>query len=324
MSSDYTERYVRAGNETTWGTYASPSSFDALEYIMNFNATAEEVLIEEDLIAASRQARSRAFAQREVAGSFEENPLSPRWLYYALGSVSSDATSPYSTTISGSYYLPSFSIEEGMRGQSDTMYVGYMGCKVDRLEFLIEGEEDITFTVDWAGKDNTFPSYASWGTVAPSGAWTGDPVPYHKACLKWGSETINLYRIRGEINNNLEARFAGSCGSGVATATALREGSQLISGEFRIESNVQQYAETFARGRTEGTITISYGTDSLGTIEITLNKVAITEFPNDLSGRDAYEVDFPFTARASGPSNYDAISVTYESTAYGTIHDMPW
>ena len=104
--SEYVERYVRMGHETTWGSYASPSSFDPIYYCLGFDATTTEERIEEDLISTSRQAISRVYTQRAVVGAFESNYLSPHLLFYALGSVSTaDSTSPYTITMGGEAIL---------------------------------------------------------------------------------------------------------------------------------------------------------------------------------------------------------------------------
>lgn len=321
--SEYPERYVRIGHETAWGDYSSPASFDPVNFCLGFDATTTEERIEEDIVATSRQVRSRVWVQRAVIGAIEANIFSPRMLYYALGWVSTpDTSSPYTVTISGSLNLPSFAIERGLRGTSDTVYTGYMGCKIDRYELLIEREEDITQTIDWLGGDSTFPTYTDWSTVSSTIAIPTDPYAYHQACLIWGSATILLHRFRLEINNNLVPRYAGSCASGSPAAMAIVEGLQAITGDFIVDKDLADFADTATRGRQEGTITVRIASDSRGTMEITIRNVAIDEYADALRGMEVYETTFPWVARPSSFNSYDAITVVHTSTIAGTIHDF--
>jgi len=317
--SEYVERFIRFGKESTWGSY--PTSWKHIQYVLSFDATTTDETIEEDLVTASRQARSRVWVQRGVVGSLEINPLSPQLLYYALGRAESDPTSPYTIRISGTMELPSFAIERALRGATGEKYTGYLGCKIDRLELLIEREEDITLSLDFAGKDNTFPTY-TWSAIAPTGTWKAFPFAYWEAELLWGNATIPLHRVRIEINNNLEARHASKEMGGDPTLIELREGAQVITGEFLVGEDVETYAKDYARARAEGTITVRFGNDTRGTIEIICNRVALNEFADALRGREPYEVSFPFRARCSGPNAYDAIEVYYYNTLAGTIDDL--
>ena len=317
--SEYTERAVRFGHEASWGTYGT--NFDNVEYCLTFDATTTEEKIEEDLVSSSRQARSRAWAQRSVVGSWESNIMSPRLLYYALGSVSTDAASPYTINFQGDLALPSFSIERTLRGQSDTFSVGYYGCKVDRYELLVEAEQDITQTVDWIGKNNQENSY-TWSTIAASGTFTSDPFTYLNACFTYDGNTLRVNRVRIEINNNLTPRYGAYCTGNDPTPFELREGAQIITGEFTIDEDISDYAIDRARARSEGTIIVIIGATDRGTMTMTMNKVTIDEFPDTIRGKDVYEIAFPFTARATGPSAYDAFSATYVNATAGTVHDM--
>lgn len=318
--SEYTERAVRFGPESSWGTYGT--NFKVVEYCLSFDATTTEEKIEEDLVSVSRQARSRAWAQRSVVGSWESNIMTPKLLYYALGSVSTDAATPYTIDFQGDLALPSFTIERSLRGQSDTFHVGYFGCKVDRYELLVEAEQDVTQTIDWIGKNNQENTGYDWSTIAPSGTFTYDPFTYLNACFKYDGNTLRITRARIEINNNLTPRYASYCTGNDPTPFELREGAQVITGDFTIDQNISDYAIDRARARSEGTIVITIGATGRGTLDITMNKVTIDEFPDTLRGKDIYEVAFPFTARATGPSAYDALSATYVNSTCGTINDM--
>lgn len=322
--SEYTERYVRFKEESPWGTWTNP--VDIIEYCLGFDATVTEERIEEEIISTSRQARSRSWAQREVAGAFDFNPLSPRAFYLALGNTAPDAASPYTIGIGGTLSVPGFTIERGLKGPAVTSYHGYIGAKVDRLELTIESEEDIMCALDWVGRNDTIPSH-TWSTIPPS-TFSTTGFAYHEACFLWGDRTgstINIQGCRIEINNNLEPRFSGICDAGDPVAYAIREGMQEISGDFTLLDD-GAITTTFlpaVRARAENTICVRIGNATRGTMYIDLNNVALDEFPEDISGMSPFEVTIPFTARASGPGVYDGCTITYETTIAGTITDLP-
>lgn len=321
--SEYTERFVRLGEEdVAWGTYATV--FQGVNWAKGFDATTIEERIEEDIIAASRQARSRVFVQKETAGSFEMDPISPKMFYYALGSITTDATSPYTLDIVGDLALPGFTIERGLRGTS-TIYAGYYGCKVDRLELTIEQQADVVMNIDWAAKGNTFPTAYTWGTVAPS-EFSKDPWSYHETCFKMNGTAYRFNRFRLEINNNLEARYAAECTAETNKLPfELREGLQAVSGEFVVDESVNTFYD-IVDARSEGTINVIIGTSAAagtkGSIDITMVGVALEQYEDSLRGREPYEVTFPFTARASAPNAYDAITVQHQNAYAGTVGDL--
>lgn len=315
--SENVERLVRFGAEGTFGTYTVSNP---IYYCLGFEATTTEERIEEDLVSASRQGFSRIYTKRAVIGSLEENVLSPRLAYYALGWTDSpDTASPYSINIAGTHTLPSFSVERSLRSGTNTIVTGYMGCKVDRFEILVEAEEDIVQTIDWIGQDNTFPT-TTWATIAAVfSTYPENPYAYYHAQLKWGSATIRLKRARMEVNNNLVPIYASEEVGDNPVLVDLREGLQAITGDFIVDVDIDTFANTAVRGRNEGTITISMGNDERGTIVYTLNKVALGEFADAVRGRDVYDVTFPFRARPTGPTAYDAITVLWTSTIAGTM-----
>ncbi len=323
MSSGYIERYLLAGTEADWGT---PQSTYAVYWGLALDATVTENRIEEDIIAVSRQARSRIYTTREIVGSLEWNPLGARGFQYALGQVINDAAAPYTIEIGGTLGLPSFSILRGMRSDADTVQVHYAGCKCDRLELLIEEGEDIVMTMDFVGY-NTVPVATDFDSNKPTGAWGYNPPSYFDSCLIWGDNTLDLRRVRLEVNNNLTARYAGICTGGLNLPVAIREGAQEVTGEFRVDTDILQYVDFMtSHPVAEGTIKILFGTDYMGTVEVLIEQVAIDEWADSMRGRDEYELDIPFVARASGPSNYDAIRVKHGTGGYnkGTIEDIYW
>ena len=313
--SEYVERVVRFGAEGTFGTYIVDTP---IYYCLGFEATTSEERIEEDLVSPSRQSFSRIFSQRTVVGSLEENVLSPRLAYYALGWIDEDASTPYTLNISGTHTLPSFSLERGLQGATSTIWAGYRGCKVDRFELVVEAEEDVVQTIDWIAQDSTFPTQAWSVATASYSTYPANPFAYYHASLKWGSGAIRLKKVRMEINNNLVPIFASESVGDDPILVELREGAQVVTGDFVADVDIDDYA-SFLRGRSEGTITIDIGNDDRGTITYTMNRVALDEFADAIRGRDVYEVTFPFRARPSGPTGYDAISVVWKSTICGTI-----
>jgi len=318
----YVERYVKIGEESTWGQAAS--NLDAVMYPLSFDARVTENRTDEDIIAPSRQARARQYTTRDVALTLEWNPLGPRMWYAALGSATEDETSPYSIDITGSASLPSLTVERGLYSANDTSIIQYVGAKVDRLELTIENGEDISMSADMIAK-NTINVNDTFSNREPSFSLTSSsfPLTYSNACLIWGGTTLELYRVRAEVNNNLIPRFAGVCTSGDNTIQSLQEGGQYVLGEFRIMENLETYFDAVT-DHTQGTITIKYGNASLGTVTVAMNNVGLDEFADSFRGREDYEVDIPFVAMPTAINAYDAITVTYEGTLGGTITDLLW
>ena len=309
--SQLPERVVRFGEEASWGTPSTTIS--ALLYALSFEGTSREVRGEEEIVATSRQARARSWLQKEVTGSFEFKPVTPLIFYFALGGITEDTQSPYTMSEYGTLSLPSFTIENILRGTSNTIQSQYIGCKVDRLTMRITPKEDIRITVDFAAKDHLVPSY-EWSTIAPtSDQFTLSPFEYYEAKLYWGTSTISLLSLSLEANNNLEAVYTDD-----TVPTRIVEGYQEISGALKPEESQISIFRDFLRSRSEGTIDIRFG-DSRGTTDIYLYKVALDEYVDRTRGRDMYEVEFPFKARASGPARYDSATISFESlvTGYG-------
>jgi hypothetical protein len=320
MSFEFTERYFKLGHETTWGSLAP--NREHVQYLLSGEITASRSRIEEDLVSPSRQARSRAFTKLEVSGSMEFNPLSSRIFYYALGSETDDPDSPYTIRISGAGTLPSLSIEEGFRiPGAETVILGYTGLKVDRLELRFEREEDITVSADLVGK-GTASITGTWESLAPTGLWKGYPMTYVDAKYYWGDTAISLNRLSVEINNNLSAKFSGFGGS--YEATAIKEGTQVIQGRMVIDSSILAWLSRAVPTPSEGTLKVSFGNADLGTVDISLYRVVLDEFPIRLRGREELEVEIPFVARTSGPGSYDAITIEHRHPSKGTLSELPW
>jgi len=316
--SYYTERFVRFGEESSWGTY--PSSFEAVNRPTELIMRVTDNIQDRDIIAPSRDSVSRSFLKREVAGSWELPLLSPRLFYYGMGSVSSDASSPYTIDIAVSSSIPSFTLERGIRSPPDGVaeYRGYYGLKIDSLELIAEVDEDVMLRLGLAGKGSTIPSY-TWSSVVPSIDYASPAYRFSDVVLKYdGTIVTGLQRVSFEIRNNLEARWEVNQTSDY-TCKEIREGLFQVSGRFTTDEDIETYID-MAMDRHEFDLTLELANNTHGTITITLKNVAISEVEDSLRGSEPLEVEFPFVCRPSDA--YDTCSVRVIGP-YGTISDYP-
>ena len=241
-----------------------------------------------------------------------------------MGTVSDTDTSP--VTYSPASSLPSMSVYRGLYPDEDgnTVSLGYYGLKVDTAELTIEQGADVQLEINFAGKGATIPSALS----KPSLDMSLVPFSFYHSSIDVkhpGGQFTAKYatRLQISINNNLEARYASRKVGSDPTPVEIREGPQVITGEFIVDQDVEDFAKDVLRARSEGTLILRIGNDTRGTMDIVCNRVALREFSDTVRGREPYEVSFPFVARCSGPSAYDAIEITYRNTVAGTIHDLP-
>ena len=292
----YVERYVKFGEEDSWGTSVATDSY--FNYLLRWDGEVTEHRIEEPVIAGYRDAKSRVFTQREVVATAQAQLTSARFLEYALGSISLTGGSSLPATIEPSNStLPSLTFQRVFRpveGSEDNALTLW-GLKVDSFEITLEQGEDVVVEYSFAGKDGTIETVTY---SAPDIDYTVVPFAYQDGVLTWGGTTLG-HVIRAVItgNNNLEARFAASGTIGtVFTCQELREGQLDVSGRFTIDRPLSTYAKAVL-DRGEGTIVLTLTRAGTGTITITLSNVALESYSESVSGLDAIEVEYPFTCR---------------------------
>jgi hypothetical protein len=319
--SYYTDRAVFVKKEGTWGTQATPTSNDVINYLLGYEMTSAERRAEEFVIGGSRDSRSRTWLQREVSGLLDFQPVSGRIFYYVLGKAlgggnTSGESASLPCTITPGSVVPGLTIWREIRSPNE--YLRAYGNKIDRLELVIEQGEDVTCSCDLVGKDVSNTSF-SW--MDPNIDWNKDPLAFYNCTVKYinpgGTLTVDHLRsCRTEIRNNLEARF--SAGSGTFSCIEIREGGLEVAGRLVIDYPLDTFA-SYILGRNEGTLTITLG-NSYGTMTITLNNIIFEELPDAIRGLDAMEMDLPFVARK--PSGDNIIKVVLDYPGVNTLGDL--
>jgi len=321
--SYYTERWILIGEEGTWGTWKTPDTFPT--YLLSWDATTTEHRAEEEVIGGDRDSRSRVWLHREVVARWEEQLVSSKVFYLALGSHSTgDTASPYRHTISPASTVPSLSIYRGLTptytGESATLSLGYMGMKVDTCELNFEAGEDVTVELNFAGKDTTIPTALG----KPDIDFSIEPFTYSHCSVDviTPNGTVNVSHLRRgniTIDNNLEAKVTS--GSGSYKPVEIRERGLRVSGRLVVFAPLGTLSSVILN-RNECTLKVyMIGDDAnMGTIEITVNNIVFDELSDELRGLEQVEMELPFSAKPS--TGGDVIQIVH-TTAY-SWNNMPW
>lgn len=307
--SYYTERGVFFKEEGTWGTEATPTSTDVINYLTDYEAEIMDVKEEAFVIGGSRDTRKRAWLQREVTGALEFEPLSGKMFYFALGkAVGSNGTlglaSSLPATITPTTVVPGITIWREARDPEE--WINTWGNKTDRLELTVEQSAGVIMSVDLAAKDGD-ASDQSWMT--PAIAFTLDPLSFADSKVVYtgpgGASTLDHLRLFSvEIRNNLDARF--SAGAGTFVCQEIREQGLEVGGRLVVDYPFGTFA-TDILARQEGTIVATIGNAQNGSMVITLSNVTFESYPDAITGLDIMELDLSWTARK--PTDGSAIEV---------------
>ena len=313
--SYFTDRWIKFGKESSWGEWTTPDTFP--NYLTDWSATTTENKNEEDLIGGSRDWRKVTWLEEGVVARWTQELVSGKIFEYILGTVSDTDTSP--VTYSPASTLPSMSVYRGLYPDEDgnTVSLGYYGLKVDTAELTIEQGADVQLEINFAGKGATIPSALS----KPSLDMSLVPFSFYHSSIDVkhpaGQFTAKYAtRLQISINNNLEARY----GSGAMQyrPIEIREGELEVTGRLTVEGYFGELS-SIVLNRQTCTIDV-YLIKSGHTIQITLNNVTFGELPDELSGLDVVEGEFPFSARPS--SGNDAIKVVEYFS--GTWDSLPY
>jgi len=291
--SYYIDRYVKWGEETTWATAVTPSTFS--NYLLHFEGGWTDNRVDEPVIAGQRDAKSRTYVHREVAAVMRVQPVSARWFEFCLGSVATAAGGSLPATITPGTVLPSITAERVYRPVpgSENNALKLWGLKVDTWELTIEQQEDIVLEMNFAGHDATLETVSY---SPPEIDYTVPAAAFHNASLKYNGDKIRFRRLVISGDNNLEARFeSGGTIGNTFCCQELREGGCEISGRLQLDTSLSTYA-AHVLSRSEGTLECSIQT-SAATIVITLNNVAFEEYREPITGLDVIEVEIPFSCR---------------------------
>jgi len=301
----YQERGLEWSEDgSTWsgGTIGGP-----IQYPLDFDATSTEGIIEEEPITGDRDAVSQVDSSREITGRFEAQFMSPKLFYYVLGSLSSKTIDPY--TISPAATIPYIYFRRGLSSPNNIAI--YEDCKIDSARISLEVGEDVTYELNFV---------SSWSTLqttsysAPSIDFSKEPFVFYEGKLTRGGTVVtDLQSIEIEISNNLEARYsADSSLSRPRGPYKIREGRLAVTGRFTAGETVEPIIQSILKGnRFDLVLTLVKGSE---TVTITLKNARITEWSDAISGRDVYEVEFPFSCRPT--SGLDIMSIVHNGKTW--------
>ncbi len=313
--SYFTDRWIKFAKEDTWGEWTSPTTFP--NYLTDWAATTTENKNEEDLIGGSRDWRKVTWLEEGVVARWTQEMVSGKIFEYILGSTTDTSSSP--VTYSPASSLPSMSIYRGLYPDEngDTISLGYYGMKVDTAEITIEQGSDVQIELNFAGKGVTLPT----ASAKPSLDMTVVPFSFYHSSIDVihpnGQFAATMAtRLQISVNNNLEARL--SAGAQDYRPVEIREGGLQVTGRLTVGGNFGELS-SIVLNRQTCTIQV-YLIKTEHTIQVTLNNVTFGELPDELSGLDIIEGEFPFSARPS--SGNDAIKVIEDFS--GTWDSLPY
>jgi len=297
----YTSRGIKFGKEGTFGT--SIAATVTFNNALAWEAEINETLMEEELVSGERDAVSRAALQREVTGRIEGELINAKLLYYAMGSISSETSTPY--TILPSASIPSLTLQRMIGPSVDSIdnVVYIYGTKLDSFILNLEVGEEVTYEIGFMAQDG---SLFTADTTAPS-LVTITPLMYYHGMLTAGGATITeLQSCIIEINNNLTPRYsADSSQTKPRGAYSIKEGRFQIGGRFTTGGYIEELG-TLALEQTSFTLELTLIQDE-NTITLTMPNVQLSSYPDVVTGREPYEIEFPFIAAPE--TGLDALKV---------------
>jgi len=291
----YTERYVLVGRETAgWGNTVDPAN--TINYLLRWEATTAENKIEEPVIGGGRDLKGRVWTTEEVTGVLEQQVVTGALFQYVLGTIANVTVSPAVHTLTPDTVVPAFTAIRAIR--SPTEFIQYVGCKVDSAELTCEAGEDVTAVFNFVAQSASTIA-DTWS--APGVDVTIDAYAFSDGEVLYGGDTLSdVQRIVVSFNNNIEARYAvgGTVGNAYGPQE-LREGAFEVSGRILLGSAMSSLANVVF-GRGSGATIVLNLTKTGNTMQINLNNCVFGEFPEAVTGLEPYEVELPFTARATG------------------------
>lgn len=188
--------------ESTYGT--SPSSGYTKMPFATASLGAEQPLLASELLGYGRD----PLAPIKDAVTADGNVVVPIdasafgiWLKAAFGSPSTTGTDPYTHVFtSGSWSLPSFSIETGM--PEVPSYAMYGGCLVDSISWQMARSGLLTASVDIVAQGETLATSSGTGTLASVDLQRFGH--FHGSVTRNGSAIGNIVSAELAYSNNLD------------------------------------------------------------------------------------------------------------------------
>jgi len=299
----YLERYIKLTPETAFGSEGE--NYRAVNYPLRCEMRINETIVEEDIVSQYIDQVSRGARQREITGTLEMQFINPAMLRFSLGKFT------YSAVTGSQYYykfsviasVPSFTLQKGIRRPTEV--ATYLGTCPNIHRIVMEPGEDIVQELTIVAKDI---NYATTGfsplNIDPS-------IPYFTSfggkLTKNTSEVAGLQGITIEINRNLSARWTSKIPTD-RTVKEFRPGRCEVTGTFTLDEFTSSFVG-LALARKEFTLTYELFKESWNRVIFTIKNAIIPEAPDEIRGREPYELEFPF--RAAGSSGLDIMTVEW-------------
>jgi len=273
--------------------WEAEGSVNVFNYVLSFDATSVETLLDEDILSSARDEYVRADLQREITGRLEAELLSAKFFRYILGGkpLPSATVDPYS--IKPANNLTTFDLKHRLKGPKETIEANYSGCKVDTCRINLEVGEDVTYEIGFV---------AQWSTISTSASLTGidpsiKPYVFHNGMLILDNSTVSyLQSCVIEISNNLTARYTADS-SQKRDPYIIEEGILGVSGRFTVGEALTSKIEDVITGNTyDLELELTKNTEK---IEMFIKNCRSIEWADTDRGREPYQIEFPFMALPS-------------------------
>ena len=303
----YLERYVKLAKEVNFSS-AAEADFRGVNYALRCDMSLNEHLAEDEIVSAPVDQVSRGVRQREITGTLEHQFINPAMFRFSLGHVYSSYV-----TASQCYYkfsiianTPSFSLEKGL--QTPIEVARYIGTKINLHRLTLDRGEDVTQELTLVSKNLV---YGTGGYSAIGSDITVPVFTYYEGQLKEGANVIaGVQRAVVETNRNLTARWSSDYSQAVPrTPREFREGRCGVTGRIMLDEATSKFIQAVL-ANTPMTLILTLYKNDWNRCVITINNVLIPEAPDSITGREPYELEFPFNAAGSA-TGLDAIIVEW-------------
>jgi len=300
----YTSRGLIYGEESTFG--ASIACTVNFNNLFTWEGMINESVMEKELVSGDRDAVARAALQREVTGRMEGELINAKLFVLAMGTLSARTVDPY--TITPAAVVDSFTLQRILAPTDNAAY--FYGCKVEGFVLNLEVGEDVTYELNFIAQDGTLTTD---NLTAPSLTTVNPFMYYHGMLTAAGSTITELQSVIIEISNNLSPRYSADRSQTMPRgAYAITEGRFQVTGRFTCGGLIETLAG-YVLNQTQFTLELTL-VKTTDTITINMPNVQLTEFADALTGREPYEIEFPFIA--SPQSGLDAMSVVHSGDSY--------